>query len=235
MEDLLGDLTGKPEPVVVNLFSDDEKELVELADKVSDALTRVPGLSSVESGVVPAGDSLDVKIDRVAAAIEGVDPTTLTQQLTDLLSGNIATQIQTDVKVEDVRLWTPRDLRQTTIDLANLPLRAPDGHLFPLHRVASVSIIAGQPEINRENLKRVAMVTARSSRDLGSTIADVKTALDQPGLIPPNVRYTLGGQYEQQRAAFRGTLRVIIAAACLVFLLLLVLYERLRVAIAILF
>ena len=133
-----------------------------------------------------------------------------------------------------MRIWTARDIRRTTNDLNNLPLRAPDGHLFPLSRVAKFEIIAGQPEINRENLKRVATVTARSSRDLGSTISDVKTVLQQPGLIPANVRFTLGGQYEQQQAAFRGTMRVIVAAGALVFLLLLVLYERLRVAIAIL-
>lgn len=235
MEDLLGDLTGKPEPVVVNLFSDDEKQLTDLADKVTDALGKIPELSSIESGVVPAGDSIEVHIDRVAAGLEGVDPAALTQQLSDLLSGNVATQIQTGVKVEDVRIWTPRDLRRTSDDLGKLPLRAPDGHLFPLSRVATFDILAGQPEINRENLKRVVYVTARSNRDLGSTIADVKSALQQPGLIPPGVRYTLGGQYQQQQAAFAGTLRVITAAGCLVFLLLLFLYERLRVAIAILF
>ena len=47
------------------------------------------------------------------------------------------------------------------------------------------------------------------------------------------MQYTLGGQYEQQQAAFRGVAKVIGAAASLVFLLLLFLYERVRVAVAI--
>ena len=77
-------------------------------------------------------------------------------------------------------------------------------------------------------------VTGRSDRDLGSTIRDVKNVLDQPGLLPAGVRYRLGGLYEQQQIAFRGLLKVIVAAAALVFLLLLFLYESFRVAICIL-
>jgi multidrug efflux pump subunit AcrB len=78
-------------------------------------------------------------------------------------------------------------------------------------------------------------VTARSDRDLGSTIRDVKKALDKPDFLPNTVHYSLGGQYEQQQIAFRGLLKVITAAAGLVFLLLLFLYESFRVAICIMF
>ena len=233
IEDLLGDLTGKPEPVVVNLFADDESVLTDLAEKVSGALQKVNGLSSVESGVIPAGDAIEVHIDRVKASLEGVDPDGLTKSLNDVLAGTVTSQIQQGEKLIDVRLWTPPAVRKTTEDLARINLRAPDGHLFPLGRVASFSILAGQPEITREDLKRVVYVTARSSRDLGSTIRDVKTTLDQAGLIPPGVRYTLGGQYQQQQAAFKGLVKVIAAAASLVFLLLLFLYEKIRVAVAI--
>jgi multidrug efflux pump subunit AcrB len=230
IEDLLGDLTGKPEPVVVNLFAEDESTLTDLAEKVSNELRKVNGLSSVESGVVPAGDAIEVHIDRVKASLEGVDPEALAKSLNDILAGTVTSQVQQAEKLIDVRLWTPGSIRKTTEDLARINMRAPDGHLFPLGRVAGFDILSGQPEITRVDLARVAYVTARSSRDLGSTIADVKKALDQPGLIPPGVRFTLGGQYEQQQAAFKGLTMVIVAAGALVFLLLLFLYERFRVA-----
>jgi CzcA family heavy metal efflux pump len=235
MEDLLGDLTGKPQPVVVNLYGDDEALLTNLAGKVADALGKVDGISSVDSGVVPAGDAVEIHIDRAAAALQGLNPDAVGNELSGLLSGNVVTQLQQGTKLQGVRVWIPRDLRRTTEDLGRLNLRAPDGHLVPLGRVAAFSLLPGQPEIQRENLHRVVSVTARSSRDLGSTIRDVRSLLDQSGLIPPGVRYTLGGQYEEQQAALRGVVKVIAAAASLVFLLLLLLYERLRVAAAILF
>ncbi|MGD0540440.1 MAG: efflux RND transporter permease subunit, partial [Tepidisphaeraceae bacterium] len=239
MEDLLGDLSGKPEPVVVNLFTDDEAVLADLAPKVADALGKVPAVTDVNSGVVPAGDALEIHVDRVKASLEGVDPQAITADLETILSGRVMTQVQNGPKMMDVRVWVPRNYFKSSDDLAQLNLRAPDGHLFPLKRVATFNVISGQPEITRDNLKRVVSVTASidqtKGRDLGSVIGDVKKLLDQPGMIPPGVRYTLGGLYEQQQIADRGLIRVIVSAGALVFLLLLFLYERFRVASAIIF
>src|SRR5207249_7810206 len=110
-----------------------------------------------------------------------------------------------------------------------------DGHLFPLKRVATLIPLSGQPEIMRDDLKRMVAVTARiSGRDLGSTVSDVKRTLAKSGVIPSNVLYTFGGLYEQQQIAFRGLTMILLAAIILVFLLLLFLYESFRVAAAML-
>ena len=235
MEDLIGDLTGRPQPVVVNLYSDNPAQLNELAAKVTDGLGKIPDVKEVRSGIIPAGDALNVEVDPVAAAIEGVDPQAFSKLLSDALQGTVATQIPSGPRLINLRVWLPSDTRRSIAEIGRLLLRAPDGHLFPVSRVATLALVTGQPEITREDLKRMAPVTARSDRDLGSTIADVRKLLDQPGYLPPGVRYTLGGLYQQQQLAFAGLLRVILAAAALVFLLLLFMYERLRVAVAILF
>lgn len=76
-------------------------------------------------------------------------------------------------------------------------------------------------------------VTARiSGRDMGSAVADVIKTLQQPGLLPQEVYYVLGGLYEQQRLAFHDLIIVFVAAVALVFILLLYLYERFHVALA---
>src|SRR5258708_845631 len=78
-------------------------------------------------------------------------------------------------------------------------------------------------------------VTARiDGRDLGSTIADVQKVLTTAKLLPSGVYYELGGLYQQQQIAFRGLMIVFGAAIALVFTLLLFLYERFRVALAVL-
>jgi multidrug efflux pump subunit AcrB len=148
----------------------------------------------------------------------------------------VTTQIQQGPKMVGVRVWTPPASRKMIGDLENLRLRAADGHLFPLKRIARVTVITGQPQITRDDLKRMVAVTGRiSGRDMGSVIRDVKNALRQPGLLPPGVYYRLGGLYAQQQIAFAGLLVVFGAAVILVFVLLLFLYERFLAAIAILF
>ena len=235
MEDLIGDLTAVPQPIEVKIYSDDPLRLSQLARKTAAAIGRIPGVVDVRDGINPAGDALEVHIDRVRAALEGVDADSVTRMLGSALTGNVSTEIQRGPKMVGVRLWIPSELRDTDGKLADLMLRAPDGHLFPLRRVADIVAVSGQPQISRDNLKRMVAVTARiSGRDMGSVIRDVKQVMDARDMLPPAVYYTLGGLYQQQQSAFRGLLTVLGAAVALVFLLLLFLYERFRVALAVL-
>ena len=232
MEDLIGDLTGVPQPVDIKLFSPDENALLTAAEKVERALNSVKGVIEVK-GIVRAGDALDIKVDRVKAALEGMDPDSVTKLLDNYLSGQVTTHVQQGQRLLGVRVWVPPDVRANERDVRNILLRAPDGHLFPLKRVATLNVVSGQPEITRENLERTAGVTGQiEGRDLGSVMADVKHALAQPGLLPKDMTYQLGGTYQRQQQSFRGLLMVMIAALLLVFTLLLFLYARFLVALA---
>ena len=231
MEDLIGDLTSVPQPIEIKLYSDDEAMLHTLAPKVADTISKVKGVIEVKTGIIPAGDALNIQVDRVKVGLEGMDPDAVTKALDDFLTGNVTTKIQQGPKLIGVRVWIPRDARETMRNIDNLLLRAPDGHLFPLKRVATLTSLSGQPEIMRDDLKRMVAVTARiSGRDLGSTVRDVKKALARSSVIPNNVLYRFGGLYEQQQIAFRGLTLILFAAIVLVFLLLLFLYESFRVA-----
>ena len=231
MEDLIGDLTAVPQPIEIKFYSDKEGELLTLAPKVAAAIGRVPGVVDVRSGIVLAGDALDIRVDRARAALEGVDPEAVTGLAREALEGVVTTQVQQGPKMVGIRLWIPADLRKNTDAVRRLLLRAPDGHLFPLGRVAEVVPVTGQPQITRDDLKRVVAVTGRiSGRDMGSTVRDVKKVLGEAGLVPKDVYFTLGGLYHQQQIAFAGLMAVFLAAVALLFLLLLFLFERFRPA-----
>ncbi|GAB7542364.1 efflux RND transporter permease subunit [Cupriavidus sp. 8B] len=235
MEDLIGDLTAVPQPVEIKLFAQDAATLPALADRVAASIGKINGIVDVKNGINPAGDAINVRVDRVKAAVEGLDPDAITRALQTYLAGTVTTSVAQGPKMVDVRLWTPPGLRATDASLGELPLRAPDGHLVPLRRVATPEPVSGQAQITRENLKQMVAVTARiEGRDLGSVIADVKAALARPGALPRGSYYALGGLYEQQQIAFHGLMMVFAAAAALVYLLLLFLYESFRLASAIL-
>jgi CzcA family heavy metal efflux pump len=237
MEDLIGDLTAVPQPIEIKLYCDDGKVLTELAPKVAEALKHIDGVpgDEVKDGLVIAGDAIEITVDREKAALEGVDPETVTGMVTAHLEGLVATQVPRGPKMVGLRVWTPKSDRATDLALPEIPLKAADGHILPLSRVATLVHVTGQPQIMRDDLRRMVAVTGRiEGRDMGSTVADVKEMLAKPGLIPPGVSYALGGLYEQQQIAFRGLVGVLAAAVALVFLLLLFLYEKFRVALAML-
>ena len=148
----------------------------------------------ITNGIVLAGDALTIRVDRAKAGIEGMDPDEVTfGRGASCLAAPSRHKIEQPPKSIGIRAWIPEKYRRTADDVGSLRLRAPDGHFFPLRRVAEIGTDTGQPQIDRDDLKRLATVTARiSGRDLGSTVKDVEAELNKPGAIPAGVTYTLG-------------------------------------------
>ncbi|MGH8124611.1 MAG: efflux RND transporter permease subunit [Rhodanobacteraceae bacterium] len=235
LEDMIGDLTSAPQPIVVKLFSDNVGQLDAAAKKVAAQLRKVSGVVSVRDGINPAGDALEVHVDPVKAALLGVDPQTVASQVATAVAGTVAAQLPEGPKMVAVRVWVPPNDRAEIGQLEALPISDGHGNVFPLSRVATVAEQSGQPEIDYENLKRMVAVTARiSGRSLGATANGVRQALAGQHELPPGMYYELGGLYQQQQIAFRGLTIVLVAAIALVFTLLLFLYESFRAAIVVL-
>ena len=234
IEDEIGDLTAVPQPIEIKLYGPDQTVLHATADNVAKGIQSVRGIAEVNNGVVVAGDDLDIHIDPARTALEGVTAVEVSRQLTAMLSGDVSTQVQSGVALRDVRVWVPPERREHIADVAQLSLRATDGHLFKLSQVATVDISPGQAEIEREGGQLMNAVTARVvGRDLGSTAKAVLAVLGRPGLIPAHVTYQMGGLYAQQQSAFRGLSIVFASAIAIVTVLLLLIYENFRIVAAI--
>ena len=227
IEDLIGDLTAVPQPIEVKLYASDPTVLDPEAKKVAALIGKINGVVEVKDGVQLAGDALDVHVDPVRAGLEGVAPADVEAQLSTALTGAVATTLALPNKAIDVRVRLPDALTISEAQLAQLPIRATDGHLFPLSRIATVQPVTGQPQISRENLEPMVAVTGRiQGRGIGAAVGDVITALDKPGVLSPGVRYELGGLYQQQQIAFSGLIKVFAMALVAELVLLLVLYRR---------
>ncbi|MFZ2727848.1 MAG: efflux RND transporter permease subunit [Methylococcaceae bacterium] len=233
MEDMIGDLTAVPEPIEIKLYGDDEQLLINTAEKVAEELANINGIVDINNGVIPAGDALIIQIKPKQAALEGLTASDIQLALNAYLTGTIATQLQENNKLVNLRVWLPQKDRLNNYQLQRLPIRTLDNRLIPLSRVADIITQEGQPQIHRDNLKRMVAITARlSGRDLGGAIADIESLLNKPQVLPKTMYYRLGGLYAEQQSAFKDMLVVFIAAVALVFLLLLSVYESFKVSIA---
>ncbi len=235
MEDLIGDLTEVPQPIEIKIFGNTPERLDATARRVAAAIHKIPGVVGVRNGIKPAGDALDVKVSTDHAALIGLTPDQVSMQVRQAINGTVAAQFPNGPKMTGVRVWLPRKDHHRVEQLQNLPIQGTNGRVMPLSQLATIREVNGQPEIDRDNLKRMVAVTARiSGRGLGSTVADVKQVLARPGMIPAGMYVQLGGLYAQQQKAFHDLTLVLLAAVALVFTLLLFLYESFRVALSIL-
>lgn len=227
MGDEIGDLTGVPQPIEIKLAASDPSALGPAASRVAAAIGKIQGVDSIDDGIIPAGDAINITVDPVRAAALGLDPARIAAMVQTEMDGSVATQFSGTQQLIGVRVRLTGAAQLNSNDLAQLPIATPSGALVPLGSLASFTTISGQPEITRENLQQIVDVTARlTGRGLGAGIADVKTALAKPGILGPGVTYTLGGLYQQQQIAFAGLARVFLAALLAEFILLLLLYER---------
>jgi CzcA family heavy metal efflux pump len=234
MEDLIGDLTAVPQPIEVKLFGPDAGVLREQAVRVAAAIDPLPGVVDVKSGVVLAGDAVRIRVDRLKAEMLGLDPDTVTRLGRIALEGDVTTTVQRGEKTVGIRVWTAPDVRSRFDRIRNLRLFTPGGTLVRLGQVATLETEVGQPQLTREDLKSMVAVTGRIfGRDLGSVMRDVRQAVSGVAL-PVGVYVEYGGLYREQQASFRGLLTVLVAAALLVFLVLLYQYESFAAPVAIL-
>ncbi|MGA8260891.1 MAG: efflux RND transporter permease subunit [Arenicellales bacterium] len=239
MSDMIGDMIGRRQPVAIELHARNPDVLGKVATGVANAIAKVRGIepASVNNGVVPAGDALEIRVDPAAAAQEGITPADVKTQAYHYLKGSVVTHYTGAVREVGVRLWLDGSRSARYRDtLKDLPIRSANGHVFPLGTVAKIKFVAGQPQLTRDNLSQVVAVTAEigGGYSLGSTISAVRHVLKSPGLIPPGVSYTFGGAYKQQRMAMQGTLKAFAAAALGEIVLLLFLYERFWIPVIIL-
>jgi multidrug efflux pump subunit AcrB len=120
-----------------------------------------------------------------------------------------------------LRVRYPETNRASLDAMSNTLLVSPFGGTATLGSMATVTENPGQTEILRENLQRDVEVTARlEGLDLGRGIAAVQKAVNDLK-IPPQIRVTYGGTYQEQQRSFHDLVIVLLLALVLIFLVLL--------------
>lgn len=225
MEDLVGDLIASPKPIEVKVFGADDVTLRRVADNIAKQIEKDAGVVEVVNGVTIAGDALEIHVDGVRAAVEGLDAQGVTDQVANLLEGKVATTVQRGEKLLGVRIWTGEDARARLEQVKTFRIRTASGQIIPLSRVAEVAVVQGQPQIARDNLRQMVAVTGRlEGVSFGTAMTEVKQTVAQISL-PRGVYVEYGGLYNEQQSSMKQLAMIFVAAVLLVAVLLCYLYE----------
>jgi multidrug efflux pump subunit AcrB len=244
LQDMIGDLTGEPEPVVIKLFSQDPSLLETWAPKVADAIRfdektkkGVEGVTDVLNGLenTISGPAVNFQIDPAVAARAGFTAEEVATDAAAIVEGEpAAAPIVSNDRVYTVRVRFPVEKRASLDTIGDTLLTSASGHTATLGSLAKVTELPPQTEIRRENLLRDVTVTGRiEGTDLGSAAAGVQKAVDALHL-PPAIRVEYGGTYKEQRKSFHDFAFVLVLAIVLVFIVLLFEFRTFAAPVAIL-
>jgi multidrug efflux pump subunit AcrB len=242
LQDMIGDLTGAPEPVVVKLFSDNPDLLKDWAPQVADALMKVDiggkkPIVDIEDGIenTTSGPAVVFNVNPESAARAGFGADDLGVVATALIEGEPAAQpVIINDRPYNLRVRYPLANRASLEAMSNTMLVNSNGATSTLASLTSIVETPGQTEVVRENLQRDVNVTARlEGVDMGTGVAAVqKTVADLK--LPSAIRVEYGGTYQEQQKSFRDLVTVFVLAVVLIFLVLLFEFRSFTAPIAIL-
>jgi multidrug efflux pump subunit AcrB len=224
LQDMIGDLTSQPQPIVIKLFSQDGKLLNNTAPKVADAIGKVHGVVDVLNGVENAvsGPAVTYQVNPTVAARAGFTPEEVALDAAAVLEGEpAATPVILNDRAYIIRVRFPEQSRASLDQMSNTLLTSSAGHTATLGSLATIITDPGETEIRRENLQRLVQVTGRfEGVDLGTGIAAVQKVVNDLKL-PSSIRVEYGGIYQEQQKSFRDLLMVLFLALLLLFIVLL--------------
>jgi CzcA family heavy metal efflux pump len=233
--DMLGDLMASTQPIEIKIFGNSQAKLNELAQSVSDEVSKVKGTADVFNGITIAGPTISVFPNVQKLAQYNLTPASLQYQLQTQLEGEIVGNVLEKEQQTDIRLIFPHAQQGGVAHIKDEYVFLAGGKLKPVSEVATVQIGEGIAEIQRENLQSMAVVTGRlNNRDLGSTINEIRKNIDAKIHLPQGYYISYGGAYADQKQSFKELLIILVTALLLVFAVILFLFRKLRVGLVIL-
>lgn len=237
LQDNIGDLSNAPEPIQIKLFSSDAALLSTIAPRVATEIAKVDGVVDIENGIdnTVSGPATNFEVDPQLATRLGFTTQEVAEDATSILDGvEVPNPLISNGRPYAIRVRLGGETRQSLDTIENTIFNSSSGHTASLGSMTTITQLPPQNEIRRENLQRLAVVTARlEGMDLGTAVHLVQQRV-QDMHLPPSLRVQYGGTYQEQQQSFGELARVLLLALVLVFGVLLTEFRNFAAPIAIL-
>lgn len=214
-------LSGVKAQLAIKLFGADLDVLVSKGQAIEQAVKGVAGAKDVAMEQIAGEAQLVIKPNRLALSRYGLSVGDLMTIVQHGIGGTAAGQIINANERYDIYVRIGAEFRDSPEAIADLRLSSPTGALVRVGDVASVEIESGPPQVRRDDVQRRVVIQANvQGRDMGSVVADIRTAIAEQVDIPAGYGISIGGQFEnQQRAQQRLSIVVPISLALIALLL----------------
>jgi len=225
---LLRRLAGGSERVEVEIYGYNLETASAIAQKVKALVENVDGVTDARIARDFGAPERLIDVDRAKAETMKVAVQDVAEMLQTVISGRPAgnyreagDEFTIRVKVKDSERLSPREILDLTVNNS-------EGQPVVLRNLVTLSPRSGPVEVERKNQERLITVRANiAGRDLGSILGDIRRELGSIP-VPSGFRIDFGGDYEEQRKAFRELALNLILALVLVYIVMACLYESLR-------
>jgi cobalt-zinc-cadmium resistance protein CzcA len=213
-------MTGAKADIAIKLYGEDMAELYKKAKEASLFVEQVPGAADVIVEQAMGLPQLVVHYDRAKIARYGMNIEELNTIIRTAYAGEAAGVVFENERRFDLVLRLDND-KVADLNLDKLFVRTAEGIQIPVSEVATIELVNGPLQINRDATKRriVIGVNVRDA-DIQKVVRTIQETLDKHIKLEPGYYFEYGGQFENLQNAI-DTLTIVIPVALSLILLLL--------------
>ena len=229
-------VSGVYAQIAVKIHGDDLDTLQRLADEVKTELQSVPGLTPPVVEPIRQTAELHIRLRPDDLAFHGVTRAHVANLLQTALQGQVVSEVLEGQRRFGLLVRLEEGYRTDYSNLGRLRIDLPGGQRqVELRELADIGEGTGPNAIYRENARRRIVIRCNTrDRDLASAVAEIRQQLQRRIQWPSGYFVEFGGQFEsQQRATQLMALLTGIAVAGM-FMVLLLLFPSVRIALQIL-
>lgn len=213
-------MTGAKADIAVKLYGEDTHELYEKAKEAAKYVEQVPGASDVIVEQTMGLPQLVVKYNRGKIARYGINIEELNTIIRTAYAGEASGMVFENERRFDLVVRLDQE-KVADLNLDKLFVRSGEGIQIPVSEVATIDLVNGPLQINRDATKRriVIGVNVRGA-DIQQVVQEIQKTLDRNIKLKPGYYFDYGGQFENLQNAI-NTLLIVVPVALMLILLLL--------------
>lgn len=214
-------MTGAKQDVVCKIYGANMDSLAKMALQLGAIASKVEGAKDIYVEQVGGQPQVVVKYNRSKMALHGIRTETLNQALETAFAGATAGQIYEDEKRFDLVVRLDAKNRSNLDDVSELPIKTESGQILPLKELATVSLIDGPNQIQRENAQRRITVGFNvRGADVQTVVEALQLKVNKQMRLPAGYSLHYGGSFENLQSA-KSRLAIAIPVALLLIWMLL--------------
>ena len=224
-------LSGTRANIAVKVFGPDLYELRQVGTQVRNAMQSVPGVADLQLEQQMDVPQLRIQADRGALARYGMTVGGLGDAIDVAFNGEVVSQVLEEGRSVDLVVRFPESLRSNAEAIGGVMFDTPTGQRVALSQLAQIVTDRGPNTVSRENVQRKIVVQANvAGRDLGSTVADIRSAITERVSLPAGYHVEYGGQFEAQAESTRTLAALSLISIAAIFLILYAEFRSARTA-----
>lgn len=224
-------ISGVRATLAVKVYGPELGGLDRLSAQIKNIISEVPGVEDLSLEANLGKPQVRIEVDRSRLSRYGLNADDVMRLVRNGIGNEPVSTLVDGVRRFDITAGLHPQAKVDVETIGNIPLRANDGAIVLLSKVANIDVTEGFSFVRREQLQRYAVIQMDVvGRDIDGFVKEVEQRIDEALNIPAGYWFEWGGAFENQRRALARLGLIVPITIFFIFVLLYTAFNSARYA-----